>query len=201
MKRRGHHCVSAQHQRRLVREAGPCAHGPAPRTRSSDGTAFAHSLATNLRAAGVDLKTAQELLRHANSRITLEIYTRAISSTKREANDKVMQMFSEAGQKQISESSPARLGSALETDFCAARKTLEAENVTAVSNPFRPETLWKSQVRGLSRCSAPSPAPSTWTVTLVSCHKPFLFLGLVAGTAGLEPATSAVTVNRKTVTS
>lgn len=32
---------------------------------------FRHSLATNLRAAGVDLKTAQELLRHANSRITL----------------------------------------------------------------------------------------------------------------------------------
>ena len=68
---------------------------------------FRHSLATNLRAAGVDLKTAQELLRHANSRITLEVYTRAISATKREANDRVMQMVFEAGKKSLSAPSPA----------------------------------------------------------------------------------------------
>ena len=68
---------------------------------------FRHSLATNLRAAGVDLKTAQELLRHANSRITLEVYTRAISATKREANDRVMQMVLEAGKKTLSAPSPA----------------------------------------------------------------------------------------------
>jgi integrase len=75
---------------------------------------FRHSLATNLRAAGVDLKTAQELLRHANSRITLEIYTRAISATKREANDRVMQMVFEAGKKSLSAPSPAPLRSGSE---------------------------------------------------------------------------------------
>jgi site-specific recombinase XerD len=49
---------------------------------------FRHSLATNLRSMGVDVKVAQELLRHANSRITLDLYTRAVSSEKRAASGK-----------------------------------------------------------------------------------------------------------------
>ena len=36
---------------------------------------FRHSLATNLRSLGVDVKVAQELLRHANSRTTMDLYT------------------------------------------------------------------------------------------------------------------------------
>ena len=106
---------------------------------------FRHSLATNLRAAGVDLKTAQELLRHANSRMTLEVYTRSISETKREANDLVVQMMLEGGNR---------------------------------------------------RLSALSPAPST---CIRDCHystKSLILFDLVAGTTGLEPATSAVTGQR-----
>jgi integrase len=48
---------------------------------------FRHGLGTMLRQQGVDLKTAQELLRHANSRITLEIYQQAVGAEKRAAQN------------------------------------------------------------------------------------------------------------------
>jgi integrase len=47
---------------------------------------FRHSLATNLRSLGVDVKVAQELLRHSNSRVTMDFYTQAVSSAKRSAS-------------------------------------------------------------------------------------------------------------------
>src|SRR6202166_1160053 len=43
---------------------------------------------------------------------------------------------------------------------------------------------------------APSSAPSGGGLNFVTCHKPFIFLGFMAGTTGLEPATSAVTGQR-----
>ena len=50
---------------------------------------FRHGLGTMLRQKGVDVKTAQELLRHANSRITMEIYQQSVSEEKRHAQDLV----------------------------------------------------------------------------------------------------------------
>jgi integrase len=47
---------------------------------------FRHSLATNLRSLGVDVKVAQELLRHSNSRTTMDLYTQAVSADKRKAS-------------------------------------------------------------------------------------------------------------------
>jgi site-specific recombinase XerD len=37
---------------------------------------FRHSLGTNLRALSVDVKTARELLRYANAKLTLDLYPR-----------------------------------------------------------------------------------------------------------------------------
>jgi hypothetical protein len=39
------------------------------------------------------VKVAQELLRHANVRTTVDIYTRAVSQQKRDANAKVVEMM------------------------------------------------------------------------------------------------------------
>jgi hypothetical protein len=54
---------------------------------------FRHSLATNLRSLGVDIKVAQELMRHSSCRTTLDIYTRAVEQQKREASLKVVELM------------------------------------------------------------------------------------------------------------
>jgi integrase len=59
-----------------------------------------HGLATMLTRQGVDLKTAQELLRHANSRITLEIYQQAVGEEKRIAQDLTVRGLLEGGSPQ-----------------------------------------------------------------------------------------------------
>jgi integrase len=46
-----------------------------------------------LKANGEDVKVVQELLRHANSRITLDTYTQAMTPAKREAQSKVVRMI------------------------------------------------------------------------------------------------------------
>ena len=54
---------------------------------------FRHSLGTNLRALGIDVKVSQELLRHANANLTLDLYTQAVPAQKREANAKVVELL------------------------------------------------------------------------------------------------------------
>lgn len=54
---------------------------------------FRHTFGTLLKGNGEDVKTVQELLRHANSRITLEVYTQAVTSNKRAAQSRVVRMM------------------------------------------------------------------------------------------------------------
>jgi integrase len=54
---------------------------------------FRHSLGTNLRSLGVDIKTAQDLLRHANAKITLDLHTQSVSSQRRDANNRLVELL------------------------------------------------------------------------------------------------------------
>jgi integrase len=53
---------------------------------------FRHTFSTMLRELGTDVKVQQELLRHADVRTTLNIYTQAASTQKREAVGKLTRM-------------------------------------------------------------------------------------------------------------
>jgi integrase len=53
---------------------------------------FRHSFATILKSHGEDVKTVQELLRHANSSVTLNLYAQAVTDIKRNAQSKVARL-------------------------------------------------------------------------------------------------------------
>jgi len=70
---------------------------------------FRHSYGTLLKANGEDVKTVQESLRHANSRITLDTYVQAVTPAKREAQHKVVEAIAGGAFPRV----PERLGSRL----------------------------------------------------------------------------------------
>jgi integrase len=53
---------------------------------------FRHSHSSLLHALGVDLKVQQELLRHADIRTTMNIYTHTVPDALRKANSKVVRL-------------------------------------------------------------------------------------------------------------
>src|SRR5262245_5128376 len=53
---------------------------------------FRHTYSTMLRQLGVDVKVQQELLRHADIRTTMNIYTQAVSEQKRAAHSSVVRL-------------------------------------------------------------------------------------------------------------
>jgi integrase len=58
---------------------------------------FRHTYSTMLRGVGTDVKVQQELLRHADIRTTLNIYTQACSEQKRTAHSKAVRMVLSQG--------------------------------------------------------------------------------------------------------
>ena len=62
---------------------------------------FRHTFSTLLAENDEDVKTVQSLMRHANSNITMNIYTHAVSSKKRRAQRKVVEMILPEGNKVV----------------------------------------------------------------------------------------------------
>lgn len=62
---------------------------------------FRHTFSTLLAENDEDVKTVQSLMRHANSNITMNIYTHAVSSKKRRAQTKVVEMILPEGNKAV----------------------------------------------------------------------------------------------------
>lgn len=58
---------------------------------------FRRTFATLLKCSREDVKTVQELMRHANSRMTLDLYAQAITSTKRAAHLKLVDLIKPGG--------------------------------------------------------------------------------------------------------
>lgn len=54
---------------------------------------FRRTYATLLKANGEDVKTVQELLRHANSLVTMNLYAQAITEVKRKAQSRLVSML------------------------------------------------------------------------------------------------------------
>ena len=59
---------------------------------------FRHSFATIPKAHGEDVKTVQELMRHANSSVTLNLYAQAVTGIKRNAQSKVARLVFESAE-------------------------------------------------------------------------------------------------------
>jgi integrase len=64
---------------------------------------FSPNHSTLLMENGEDVKTVQSLMRHANSTITMDIYTHAVDSKKRSAQSKVVRMVLPNQQAEVGE--------------------------------------------------------------------------------------------------
>jgi len=62
-------------------------------TKSIGWHIFRRTYASLLKSSGADVKVVQESLRHANARITMELYAQALTPDKRKAQSKVIRMI------------------------------------------------------------------------------------------------------------
>ena len=64
---------------------------------------FRHTFATLLKANGEDIKTVQELLRHANIPVTMNVYAQGVTELKRHAQHRIVRMVTGGKDKETEE--------------------------------------------------------------------------------------------------
>ena len=64
---------------------------------------FRHTLATSLSARGENVKTVQDAMRHANSHITMDIYTQAVQANVRAALDGMFETYTAPAQPELAQ--------------------------------------------------------------------------------------------------
>jgi integrase len=79
---------------------------------------FRRTYATLLKANGEDVKTVQELLRHANSLVTMNLYAQAVTEVKRKAQSRLVSMLLDDNHH--NESTAAIIDPALRQCYAAA---------------------------------------------------------------------------------
>ena len=70
-------------------------------TKSLGWHSFRRTFATLLKGGGEDVKTVQELMRHASSRLTLDVYAQALTPAKRAAHLKLVGLIQPAAETAI----------------------------------------------------------------------------------------------------
>src|SRR5260221_13553391 len=67
-------------------------------TKALGWQSFRRTVATLLKGGGEDVKTVQELMRHASSRLTLDVYAQALTPAKRAAHLKLVGLIHPAAE-------------------------------------------------------------------------------------------------------
>jgi hypothetical protein len=75
---------------------------PPESSATSAGHTFRHTYATLLKGNGEDVKVVQELMRHANISVTLNIFAQAITQSKRDAQSRVVSLLLDKNEEQPS---------------------------------------------------------------------------------------------------
>jgi integrase len=93
---------------------------------------FRRTFATLLKANGEDVKTVQELLRHANSIVTMNIYAQAITQTKRDAQSRVANMLHDDNRLRLTQHKEERFACRTITALQNSERDLQVADLIGV---------------------------------------------------------------------